>query len=69
MANRIPLFIDGRFSDEAQQLHGGYGCIRDYLPERHVRDTRVHQMLEGTNAIMRVIIGRRILMDGGVEGI
>lgn len=49
--------------NEALQLHGGYGYIREYPLERLLRDARVHQILEGTNEIMRVIIGRRML-DG-----
>ncbi|WP_439814676.1 isobutyryl-CoA dehydrogenase [Zavarzinia sp. CC-PAN008] len=47
--------------NEALQIHGGYGYLRDYPLERLVRDLRVHQILEGTNEIMRVIIARRLL--------
>ncbi|WP_432676059.1 acyl-CoA dehydrogenase family protein [Delftia sp. 11MD] len=47
--------------NEALQLHGGYGYIREYPLERLMRDARVHQILEGTNEIMRVIIARRML--------
>jgi len=43
------------------QLHGGYGYLQDYPIERYLRDLRVHEILEGTNEIMRVIIGRDIL--------
>lgn len=50
---------------DAQQLLGGYGYLRDYPLERLVRDTRVHQILEGTNEIMRVIIARQLLEKGG----
>ena len=42
-------------------MHGGYGYLRDYPIERHLRDLRVHQILEGTNEIMRVIIARSLL--------
>jgi len=49
--------------DEALQLHGGYGYIKDYGMERLLRDLRVHRILEGTNEIMRTIIARRILKD------
>ena len=49
--------------DECLQLHGGYGYIKEYPLERYVRDSRVHQILEGTNEIMRVIIARRVLKD------
>ncbi|WP_027706967.1 acyl-CoA dehydrogenase family protein [Zooshikella ganghwensis] len=47
--------------NDALQLHGGYGYIREYPLERYVRDARVHQILEGTNEIMRVIISRQLL--------
>ena len=47
--------------NEALQLHGGYGYLRDYPIERFLRDLRVHQILEGTNEIMRVIIARKLL--------
>jgi alkylation response protein AidB-like acyl-CoA dehydrogenase len=45
------------------QLHGGYGYLRDYPIERVMRDLRVHQILEGTNEIMRLIVSRNLL-DG-----
>jgi alkylation response protein AidB-like acyl-CoA dehydrogenase len=41
-------------------LHGGYGYLKAFPAERHVRDLRVHQILEGTNEIMRVIIAREM---------
>jgi len=50
---------------DAQQMLGGYGYLKDYPLERLVRDTRVHQILEGTNEIMRVIIARQLLEKGG----
>lgn len=49
--------------NQALQLHGGYGYICEYPLERYVRDVRVHQILEGTNEIMRLIIARRVLAD------
>ncbi len=52
--------------NEALQLHGGYGYLNDYPLERWVRDSRVHQILEGTNEIMRVITARRLLEQGGM---
>ncbi|MCH8499759.1 MAG: acyl-CoA dehydrogenase family protein [Marinobacter sp.] len=55
--------------NEALQIHGGYGYIRDYPLERYVRDLRVHQILEGTNEIMRLIIARRLLEPGVAEAI
>ena len=45
-------------ADQALQLHGGYGYLREYGVEKIVRDLRVHRILEGTNEIMRVVIGR-----------
>lgn len=47
--------------NEALQIHGGYGYMREYPLERYLRDARVHQILEGTNEIMRVIVSRRVL--------
>jgi alkylation response protein AidB-like acyl-CoA dehydrogenase len=67
MAKRFATDAGFRVCNEALQLFGGYGYIREYPMERHVRDTRVHQILEGTNEIMRVIIGRRLMMEGALE--
>lgn len=50
-------------ANNALQLFGGYGYLKDYPIERYLRDLRVHQILEGTNEIMRVIISRKILQD------
>ncbi|WP_416305264.1 acyl-CoA dehydrogenase family protein [Neptunicella sp. SCSIO 80796] len=61
MAKRFATDIGFQVCNEALQLHGGYGYIQEYPLERHVRDVRVHQILEGTNEIMRLIIGRRML--------
>jgi len=47
--------------NQALQLHGGYGYLMDYPVERFLRDLRVHEILEGTNEIMRVIIGRQLI--------
>ncbi len=63
MAKRFATDVGFRVCNEALQLHGGYGYIKEYPFERHVRDTRVHQILEGTNEIMRLIIARRLLQD------
>ena len=52
--------------DEALQIHGGYGYLKDFPLERLVRDLRVHRILEGTNEIMRVIISRRLIEEGTV---
>jgi len=48
---------------DALQLHGGYGYLSDYHVERYVRDTRVHEILEGTNQIMRHIVGRALIHE------
>ncbi|HKT56776.1 MAG TPA: acyl-CoA dehydrogenase family protein [Microbacterium sp.] len=61
MAKRFATDAGFRVANEALQLHGGYGYLQDYGIEKIVRDLRVHQILEGTNEIMRVIIGRGIL--------
>ncbi|MEM6580832.1 MAG: acyl-CoA dehydrogenase family protein [Pseudomonadota bacterium] len=67
MAKRFATDAGFTVCNEALQLFGGYGYIREYPLERHVRDTRVHQILEGTNEIMRVIISRKLLMEGALE--
>ncbi|MEL7293743.1 MAG: acyl-CoA dehydrogenase family protein, partial [Pseudomonadota bacterium] len=56
-----------RVCDQALQLFGGYGYIKEYPMERYFRDVRVHQILEGTNEIMRLIIARRLLEEGGKQ--
>jgi hypothetical protein len=61
MAKRFATDICFRIVDDALQLHGGYGYIKDYQLERYLRDLRVHRILEGTNEIMRVIIARKLL--------
>ncbi|WP_417584372.1 acyl-CoA dehydrogenase family protein [Nitrincola sp.] len=67
MAKRFATDVGFRVCDEALQLFGGYGYIKEYPLERFVRDTRVHRILEGTNEVMRVIIGRRLLADTDSE--
>ena len=69
MAKRFATDVGFAVCNEALQLHGGYGYLRDYPLERLVRDTRVHQILEGTNEIMRVIVARRMLEDGAPDTI
>ncbi len=61
MAKRFATDACFRITDEALQLHGGYGYIKEYAIERYLRDLRVHRILEGTNEIMRVIIARHLL--------
>lgn len=67
MAKRFATDAGFNICNDALQLFGGYGYIKEYSVERHVRDTRVHQILEGTNEIMRVIVSRKLLMDGALE--
>nr|WP_316628554.1 isobutyryl-CoA dehydrogenase [uncultured Brevundimonas sp.] len=64
MAKRLATDACFQIADEALQLHGGYGYLKDYPLERIVRDLRVHRILEGTNEIMRVIIAREMGRDG-----
>jgi alkylation response protein AidB-like acyl-CoA dehydrogenase len=61
MAKRLTTDACFHIADEALQLHGGYGYLKDYPLERIVRDLRVHRILEGTNEIMRVITAREML--------
>jgi alkylation response protein AidB-like acyl-CoA dehydrogenase len=61
MAKRIATDAGFHVVNEALQLHGGYGYLKDFPIERYLRDLRVHQILEGTNEIMRVIIARHLL--------
>jgi alkylation response protein AidB-like acyl-CoA dehydrogenase len=61
MAKRMATDACFQIADEALQLHGGYGYLKDYPLERIVRDLRVHRILEGTNEIMRVITAREML--------
>jgi alkylation response protein AidB-like acyl-CoA dehydrogenase len=61
MAKRFATDVGFRVCDDALQLHGGYGYLKEFPIERYFRDVRVHQILEGTNEIMRVIIARRLL--------
>ena len=65
MAKRFATDAGYKVCDDALQLHGGYGYLKDYPVERYLRDARVHQILEGTNEIMRVIISRYLLQAGG----
>lgn len=58
MAKRVATDLCFEICNQALQLHGGYGYIREYNIERYFRDLRVHQILEGTNEIMRLIISR-----------
>ncbi|MCK6263421.1 acyl-CoA dehydrogenase family protein [Vibrio sp. ZSDE26] len=64
MAKRFATDVGFKVCDQALQLYGGYGYIKEYPLERYFRDVRVHQILEGTNEIMRLIIARRLLVEG-----
>lgn len=63
MAKRFTTDVGFDVTNHALQLHGGYGYLQDYPIERILRDLRVHQILEGTNEIMRVVISRELLKD------
>ena len=63
MAKRFATDIGFSICNEALQLHGGYGYLAEYEIERYVRDLRVHQILEGTNEVMRVVISRSLLAN------
>ena len=63
MAKRFVTDMSFKIVNEALQIHGGYGYLKDYPLERNLRDVRVHQILEGTNEIMNVIISREILKE------
>ena len=62
---RFATDVGFEVANRALQLHGGYGYLQDYGVERVVRDLRVHQILEGTNEIMRLIVGREMLRPAG----
>jgi alkylation response protein AidB-like acyl-CoA dehydrogenase len=66
MAKRLATDLGFNVCNEALQIHGGYGYLKDFGLEKLVRDLRVHQILEGTNEIMRVVIARKLL--GGNRG-
>ncbi len=61
MAKRLATDVGFKVVNDALQLHGGYGYLQDFAVERFLRDLRVHQILEGTNQIMRVIVARELL--------
>jgi alkylation response protein AidB-like acyl-CoA dehydrogenase len=61
LAKKISTEYGSEVCNDALQLHGGYGYLNDYQIERYVRDVRVHEILEGTNQIMRHIVGRALL--------
>jgi alkylation response protein AidB-like acyl-CoA dehydrogenase len=58
MAKKLVTDMGSKVANDCLQLHGGYGYLADYGIEKTVRDLRVHQILEGTNEIMRMIVAR-----------
>ncbi|RLA62632.1 MAG: acyl-CoA dehydrogenase [Epsilonproteobacteria bacterium] len=69
MAKKFATDEGFKICNDSIQLFGGYGYTKEYQVERFMRDARVHQILEGTNEIMNVIISRKILQAGGTEEI
>ncbi|WP_317928875.1 acyl-CoA dehydrogenase family protein [Halioxenophilus sp. WMMB6] len=67
MAKRFATDVGFEVCNQCLQMHGGYGYLREYPIERYLRDVRVHQILEGSNEIMRVITGRRLLQDNATQ--
>ena len=61
MAKRFVTDVGFEVANQALQIHGGYGYLHDYGVEKLVRDLRVHQILEGTNEIMRMIVARSLV--------
>jgi len=66
MAKQFTTDIAFKVANDALQLHGGYGYLSEYGIEKIVRDLRVHQILEGTNEIMRLIVSRHLLEEGRI---
>ncbi|TDJ09426.1 MAG: acyl-CoA dehydrogenase [Deltaproteobacteria bacterium] len=69
MAKKFATDEGFKICNDAIQIFGGYGYTKEYQVERFMRDTRVHQILEGTNEIMNLIIARKILQEGATEEI
>ena len=63
MAKKVATELCSNVCDYALQIHGGYGYLKETGIEKYVRDLRVHQILEGTNEIMRMIIARKLLSE------
>ncbi|MCP1301959.1 acyl-CoA dehydrogenase family protein [Chryseobacterium sp. S0630] len=66
MAKRLATDMCFNICNEALQILGGYGCTQDFPVERLMRDARVHQVVEGTNEIMKLVISRKILEEGAM---
>jgi alkylation response protein AidB-like acyl-CoA dehydrogenase len=69
MSKRLATEMGFQVCNDALQLHGGYGCTREYPVERLLRDARMHQIVEGANEIMQVIVARHALGSGSLEDI
>lgn len=67
MAKKFATNVGWQVCDEALQIHGGYGYIKEYPLERYLRDNRVHRILEGTDEVMNLIISRRMLEKDAAE--
>jgi alkylation response protein AidB-like acyl-CoA dehydrogenase len=67
MAKRFATDASFNVCNDALQLLGGYGYLKDYPVQRYLRDVRVHQILEGTNEIMRLILARSLLQDSSLS--
>ena len=59
--NQLLVRYTFQIVNKALQIFGGYGYLKDYPVEQYLRDIRVHQILEGTNQVMRIIVARNIL--------
>jgi alkylation response protein AidB-like acyl-CoA dehydrogenase len=66
MAKRVATETGSAVANAALQIHGGYGYLQDYGIEKIVRDLRVHEILEGTTEIMKMIVSRQIIASNGV---
>ncbi|NAW50045.1 acyl-CoA dehydrogenase [Elizabethkingia argentiflava] len=66
MAKRLCTDVCFNICNNALQILGGYGCTQDFPVERLMRDSRIHQVVEGTNEIMKLVISRRVLQEGGL---
>ncbi|WP_431608583.1 acyl-CoA dehydrogenase family protein [Chryseobacterium sp. 'Rf worker isolate 10'] len=66
MAKRLATDMCFNICNEALQILGGYGCTQDFPVERLMRDARIHQIVEGTNEIMKLVISRKILEEGAM---
>ena len=63
MAKKVATDYGFEVCDQAMQLFGGYGYLKDYPIERYLRDTRVHRILEGTNEVQQLIMSRDVLKE------